>query len=65
MTNTKSEFRYAFMHLDTELQRLLPNKVAVLLKVCSERMSSCIQGTNNTARDLGFSEINITKFNFQ
>ena len=51
----KSEFLYAFMYLDTELQRRLPNKVAVLLKVSIvyfERMSSCIERTNNAARDL-------------
>ena len=33
--------------------------------VFSERMFLCIQGTNNTARDLGFSERNITKIDFQ
>ena len=27
-------------------------------------MSSCIQGTNNTARDLGFSDCNVTKIDF-
>ena len=54
--NSKSEFLYAFMYLDTELQCRLPSKVAVLLKVsvvCFERMCSRIQGSNNTARDLG------------
>ena len=57
--NYKSDFLYAFMYLDTELQRRLPSKVAVLLKVSivySEKMSSCIQGTNNAARDFGFSD---------
>ena len=66
--NYKSEFLYAFMYLDTELQRRLLNNIAALLKVCvvfSERMSSCTQGTNNTARDLGFSDSNITKTDFQ
>ena len=53
---SKSEFLYAFIYsiycIDAELRRRLPNKVAVLLKVgivCSERTSSGIQGTNNTA----------------
>ena len=53
-----------------ELRSRVPNKEAVLLKVgivCSERISSCrpIQRTNNTARDLGFSDSNITKIDFQ
>ena len=58
---------FVFMYLDAELQRRLPNKVAVLLKfsiLCSERMCLCIQGTYNTARDMGFSGSNISKIDF-
>ena len=55
---------YTVQYIDAELQRRLPNKVAVLLKVdviCSERKSPCIQGTNNTAKGLKFSDNDITR----